>query len=149
MNNSGTMVNFDDLVDEFKDGFVSPLIGIVVTVLFYACTQIFIALKAIQIPNNPFSNGLTFTPDTGLLFVGIFALVTTIIEVFTDIGQSYKHPSLGVAKVAGVLCGTLLFWGALVNITSITGGTYFDLALSVALAFGAPLFGIYLRYKFR
>jgi hypothetical protein len=145
------MVSLDDLVDEFKDGGVSPVLGAVVSIFFYAFAQIFIALKAIQLPHNSFTNGqiFTFTPDTGLLFIGIFAVVVTVREFFSDIGGSYSHPILAVAKLAGLFCGIILFWGFLINISQITGGSNLDIVLSIALAFGAPILGIYLRYKYR
>jgi hypothetical protein len=135
-----------NLLKVFMAGVISPLYGIIITLMIFVCTQIILVTKNIT-PNNSFSNGLWFSADNGLYFLGIFALVMTLIMIFTDIGESYINPSSGIVKISGTIIGTLLFWGSLMQISKIIGSSEVDIILSFILAVIAPIFGIYLRYK--
>ena len=134
--------------DEFRMGLISPIIGIVISILIYVLTVISNVTKIIT-PNNSFTKGLWFTPDTMISFFIIFSVIIVLIEFFMDLGQSYVSPSSGIAKICGTLFGTILFWGVLVQISTIIGSSQSDLVISFLLAIGAPLLGIYLRHKFR
>ena len=138
----------NDLVEEFKEGLISPIQGVMITLVFYASTLIITAIKNIT-PNNSFTNKLIITPDSFLIFLAIFIVVLTIIDAIKDVGQSYYNPSTGIVKIFGTICGTILFWGVLVQITKMSGGSQFDVILASILAIGSPVLGIYLRYKLK
>ena len=139
----------DDAFDEFKEGLISPLLGVIILLFLFVFEKIFIALKNVSVPNNTFVSSQIITPDTGLLFLVIFSIALTLKEAFTDIGQSYNNPTLGIAKIIGTIVGTIVFWTVLVNISAIVGSSQLELVLTFILAVGAPLFGILLKYKLR
>jgi len=137
-----------DLFGEFKEGIISPIQGAIISVLFYAFTLFLTAIKNIT-PTNPFIKEMIITPDIFILFLAIFIVALTVIDSIKDVSQSYSSPSTGIAKFFGTICGTILFWQVLIQITTISGGSQFDVIIASILAIGSPMLGIYLRYKLK
>jgi succinate dehydrogenase/fumarate reductase cytochrome b subunit len=136
----------NDPVEEFKEGVISPIQGVMVTLFFYIFTLIVAALKNAT-PKNSFTDKLIITPDSFIILLAILIIVLTIFDAIKDIRQSYYNPPIGIAKTFGTIVGTAVFWWVLVQITIISGGSQFDVIVASILAIGSPLMGIFLRNK--
>lgn len=135
-----------DLIEKGIAGFIKPLIDLIFSIFIYAITQAIIGIQT-AVPSSSTSIktlGFTFDP---LIFLSVFGVVTISEEIVLGMQEGYFEPLDALAKSGGILLGTYLFWGALIQTQKTIGGSEFDAIFSEVIAIGAMLLGLYIRVR--
>lgn len=137
-----------NVFDDLREGFIKPLRDSLISLVIYELLQIPIILqKAMPIsPNSPFGSSAIISINNSLLFISIFILVTTLIEIGTDVKYAYNKPVNAIFQIVGIIIGTVVFWGSLRELQIIAGGSDVEVILTFIISLGAMIIGIYLRH---
>jgi hypothetical protein len=128
-------------LNELLDGFISPLVYLIFSILIFELSKI-VAI-GYSIGNPSFSVNSIINIWT---FVLIYPVISLVIELLSDVDKGYNHPIDSVCSIIGVIGGTVVFWGFFVHsLFSLVGTSTEDIIVSSILVIGSNLFGIFLR----
>jgi len=137
------------IAESFREGFISPIMDAIYSLAIFTFIFVLKSLAPIAISDtgNQWLSVVNDLPTNAILFLVIFSTIATLEGVVTDIFDSSSFRIHAPAKIAGIVCGTIMFWVILVAITTNIGGSMYDLGFSFVIAIAGPLIGMSLSDK--